>query len=323
MPTQISRILRCVNRDLDRPLNILCSPTHEAYETMLCKTGHRFYSLQHPNLKRWNCRSRPYPINYQPINHNALPNDVVFDMVLSQSKWGQFQILGQIAHALGCPLIQLEHTIPIRGVNEQQIKQMKNMNGTVNVYICKWSADQWWDSTGVAIEHGIDTNIFCGWNGAMGGVLSVVNQFRERDSLLGFSLWKNVTNGLQTNLVGDNPGLSQEATSTDDLVNRYRVAGVFLNTSLQSTYPMAMIEAMAVGCPVVSTPTCAIPTIIQDGVNGMLGYTPEDLRSKLELLLRDKELARTIGEAGRQTVLHRFGESRFIDDWNNLFRALA
>jgi rhamnosyl/mannosyltransferase len=81
-----------------------------------------------------------------------------------------------------------------------------------------------------------------------------------------------------------------------------------------------MLEAMSVGCPVVTTSNCMLPQIIQDGINGFITNDPAQMRKRLTELLRDKELAARIGQAGRETVIHKFGDSLFIQRWNEVFR---
>ena len=72
--------------------------------------------------------------------------------------------------------------------------------------------------------------------------------------------------------------------------------------------PVAILEAMAAGLPVVATPVGGIPEAIVSGENGRL-VQPEDsqaLRLALAELLDDHALRARLGAAARQTVLERF-----------------
>ena len=51
MPTKMSSIIRGATRTPVEKLNILTFPTHERYETMLCKTGHNFYAYRAEGIK--------------------------------------------------------------------------------------------------------------------------------------------------------------------------------------------------------------------------------------------------------------------------------
>jgi glycosyltransferase involved in cell wall biosynthesis len=79
--------------------------------------------------------------------------------------------------------------------------------------------------------------------------------------------------------------------------------------------PNVLMEAMAVGLPVVATRVGAIPELVEDGRNGLL-VTPDDaaaLAGALARLLADPELRARLGRAGRATVVERFGERRTLD----------
>ena len=66
--------------------------------------------------------------------------------------------------------------------------------------------------------------------------------------------------------------------------------------------PLVILEAMQHGLAVVSTTEGAIPEIVNDGVTGYLvpGKDAAALADKLELLIRDKELCKKMGQEGRR-----------------------
>lgn len=67
-----------------------------------------------------------------------------------------------------------------------------------------------------------------------------------------------------------------------------------------------IIEYMAVGIPVVASRVGMNSEVIQDGVNGFLADGDSEWLEKLSLLIRDRELRRKIGSAGRRTVEERY-----------------
>lgn len=72
--------------------------------------------------------------------------------------------------------------------------------------------------------------------------------------------------------------------------------------------PVAMMEAMARGLPVVSTRLTGIPELVHDSENGLL-VDPEDadgLADALACLLRDEELRGRLGQAARATVMAEY-----------------
>jgi glycosyltransferase involved in cell wall biosynthesis len=72
--------------------------------------------------------------------------------------------------------------------------------------------------------------------------------------------------------------------------------------------PVAMMEAMARGLPVVSTRLTGIPELVRDGENGLLvdPEDPEGLAGALARLLVDHGLCARLGTAARQTVVREY-----------------
>jgi len=88
------------------------------------------------------------------------------------------------------------------------------------------------------------------------------------------------------------------------LVAHYAACAVFCLPSRQEGFGLVLLEAMAAGKPVVACRGTAAEELIEDGVNGILvpQGEPVALASALQLLLRDTELRRRLGAAGRKRV---------------------
>lgn len=320
MFSPINSILGRLNTE-GRKLKVLTSFTHESFETGLCKTDCEFYSYFTKGLKRWN-NSRPLPQNYYTLPDDTVPN-MHFDIVLAQTRWGQYQALKPIAQQRQIPLVVLEHTDRMPHWNSKQVAELRTMEGDINIFITDYSRERWgWGKEEAqVIRHGIDTNIFTPGNQQRKPhILSVVNDWANRDYICGFTTWKKVTKGLPVFPVGDTKGFSLPSSSTEELVNFYQTSRVFINTSLLSPLPTSLIEAMACGCACVSTNNCAIPEAIEHGVNGFLTNDEKEMGEYCKLLLEDAELARTMGEKARQTIVEKFNQTRFISEWNGVFK---
>ena len=330
MSNPTASILRAATRKIDEPLNILTFPTHEALETNLCKTGHNFYAIRAQGIKDWNNKYRPLPDNYILLDpkkeQKQIPLDIDFDLVLSQNKFGQMQIAKNLSRLLQLPLISLEHTLPPDIWPKSHIEHLKGQRGHLNVFISEYSREAWgWKpEEALVVHHGINTDTFKPNNvEKKNSILSVVNDFKNRSWCCGFELWQQITNGLSVSVVGDTPGLSLPSKNISDLINSYNTNTVFLNTSLISPIPMALLEAMSCGCAVVSTATCMIPEIIQNGVNGFISNKPEELRQYCQKLLSDNELNIRMGEAARKTILENFSLDTFVNNWNRIFTSAS
>ena len=76
--------------------------------------------------------------------------------------------------------------------------------------------------------------------------------------------------------------------------------------------PVALMEAMAVGTPVVSTPVSGIPELVRSGWNGLLAEpgNAADLARQLELLMDDPGRAAQLAANARATIEEHFDADR-------------
>lgn len=101
----------------------------------------------------------------------------------------------------------------------------------------------------------------------------------------------------------------------DELPGLYAGNHAYLCTSEFEGWGMPMLEAMAVGVPVVTTLDA---DFVQHGRNCLCTGGPhvDELVQSLQQILRDEELARTLAEGGRQTAaaysLDRMGHAMDI-----------
>jgi glycosyltransferase involved in cell wall biosynthesis len=111
------------------------------------------------------------------------------------------------------------------------------------------------------------------------------------------------------------------------LFEEYRSAGVFclpcrvLENGDRDGIPNVLMEAMACGLPVVTTPVSGIPEIIRDGVNGRL-VPPDDPTALADALLgldADPRLAESLSNEARATVRERFDGEMFAAQLAALF----
>ena len=328
----ISSITRASTRDPDGPLNILTFPTHERYETLLARTGHNFYAYHAPGIKEWNTDYAQVPDNYvlldESLKGRQVPLSLDLDLILSQNKFGQFQIAHQIADTLHLPMVSLEHTLPIPFWDQKMRATLRNMRADANVFISEYSLEGWnWDekSDTLIIKHGVDSDSYKP-NESLereNHILSVVNDWINRDWCCGFKIWQEITKGLPVSVLGDTPGLSKPAESFEALVKAYQTSRLFLNTSTISPVPTSLLEAIACGCAVVTTATCMIPEIIENGVNGLISNDEQELKKMLVEVLNDEDLAKQLGAAARKTIVEDFSEDRFVDDWNKVFDVVS
>jgi glycosyltransferase involved in cell wall biosynthesis len=91
------------------------------------------------------------------------------------------------------------------------------------------------------------------------------------------------------------------------------------------TLPLAVLEAMAAGVPVVASRVGSIPEVIESGENGLLvppGDAPA-LAEAIAHMLGDDALARRVAAAARRTVAERYSAQRMADGYADMFDELA
>jgi colanic acid/amylovoran biosynthesis glycosyltransferase len=101
----------------------------------------------------------------------------------------------------------------------------------------------------------------------------------------------------------------------DRVRDALEMADVYLSPSLSEGMSNAVLEAMAMAIPVVSTDVGGMPEAIHDGCEGLL-VPPRDaaaLSEKVALLLCDSQRRRRMGLAGRRQVERNFDLARQLD----------
>jgi glycogen synthase len=91
------------------------------------------------------------------------------------------------------------------------------------------------------------------------------------------------------------------------------------------SFGIAYLEAWAVGTPVIGARAGAVPTVIEDGVDGLLVdyQDADDLARAILDLLRDPSRAKAMGEAGRAKVLARFTWERIAAEFRRVYASVA
>ncbi|HEY1582118.1 MAG TPA: glycosyltransferase family 4 protein [Chthoniobacterales bacterium] len=87
--------------------------------------------------------------------------------------------------------------------------------------------------------------------------------------------------------------------------------------------PTVLMEAMAAGLPVVSTPLAGVPELVEQGTTGFFvpEHQPTALAGALERLLVDRSLAFSLGTTGRKHAAARFVIEKNVAALRELFRS--
>lgn len=145
---------------------------------------------------------------------------------------------------------------------------------------------------------------------------------------------------LQLQLVGDGPERRrvERAVTATGTTGKVRIAGyrsdpapylrdtdMFVLPSAAEACPMALLQAMACGVPVIASRVGGVPEIVRSGVDGLLvdAGADDQLVAALTLLTQDAALRRRLGDAGRARVASRFGIEHTVGSLLTIYEELA
>lgn len=165
------------------------------------------------------------------------------------------------------------------------------------------------------------------WSGRFDAVKNLPTLMRVVGSLPG---WFLVVAG-----AGDRPPELDLWVTTAGLEGRFVFAGelddvrpilaaaeVFAMASLTEAMPVAMIEAMAAGLPVVAPAVGGIPEIVTSGHDGLL-VAPGDEAAMAAALVEARQRAAELGPRAVETVRTRFALPTMLEAYDRLWRDVA
>jgi glycosyltransferase involved in cell wall biosynthesis len=99
---------------------------------------------------------------------------------------------------------------------------------------------------------------------------------------------------------------------------------VFALSSISEGLPLVVPEAMAAALPIVSTAVGGIPSVVDEGVTGMLVPVDENrLAVALAALAGDRVRARAMGKAAREVALARYSADRMVEAYLALYASIC
>lgn len=111
----------------------------------------------------------------------------------------------------------------------------------------------------------------------------------------------------------------------EDIEVLYRLADIYVLSSVSEGFSLTTVEAMASSLPVVTTDCIGPREIIDNGIDGIVveKRDPDLFGEAILQLLNDKELSRSMGAAARKKVEQRYSINKSIEKFQELFSTLA
>ena len=111
--------------------------------------------------------------------------------------------------------------------------------------------------------------------------------------------------------------------SVQNIPEYLQAADLFVFPTENDAFPSSLIEAMACGLPIVTTPVGAIKTIVVHQETGLLVEpgNRQQLYEALVTIVSDKTLAFHLGEAGRRIVQEQYSTGSMLGKYLSLFES--
>jgi glycosyltransferase involved in cell wall biosynthesis len=165
------------------------------------------------------------------------------------------------------------------------------------------------------------------WNLKVEGVRRLVSAFEIVNKSLPSSTLLIVGDGeFRNELEGtvNKKGLKNNVVFTGFLTEPQiplSIVDIYTHISLQEGQSIAILEAMALGRPVVASKTGGIPEVIEDGKNGLLvDSEPKIIAQRIIELAGNKELMGKLGENAQKTVMDDFDWEDATEEFMNVYK---
>jgi N-acetyl-alpha-D-glucosaminyl L-malate synthase BshA len=109
-----------------------------------------------------------------------------------------------------------------------------------------------------------------------------------------------------------------------EVADHLRGAGLLLSTSEFEGFGMSVLEAMACGVPVVTTDSGGVREVVSDSCARVVPVGDvEGLAAAMVEVLRDENLARSMGDAGRRRAEEMFDVDRVVPQYEALYKRVC
>lgn len=304
-------------------LRILTWPIHGGYFNTLSRLDHDwFLPVSNDGVDGYGGRGRAdlpsvYDVPVERLRETQL------DLILYQSPshlGDAARFLSPAQHRL--PRIYLEHNTPFPDPFDSR-HPFADPHGML-VHVTRFNRLMWDNGPTPTrmVEHSVAIDPTVSWQGHRPEGITVINSMPRRGRKVGLDLLLEARRHVPIQLAGfGNEGLDPLGDIPYPRLHRTVAEYRFLFSPCRYTsLPLAVIEALTIGMPVVALATTELPDVIRNGVHGVLSNDWDVLIAGMHRLIDDPDYARELGANARQLAVQRFGLDRFAREWDDAFR---
>jgi glycosyltransferase involved in cell wall biosynthesis len=216
------------------------------------------------------------------------------------------------------PRIYLEHDPPQR--HPTNMPHYVSDRSVLLVHVTPFNKLMW-DSGNLetrVIDHGVVVPQEVEYSGETAKGLVVVNNIIKRGRRLGLDVFESVRKEVPLDIVGigseEVGGLGEIShTALAGFEARYRF---LFNPIRYTSLGLSVCEAMLLGMPVIGIASTEMARTIENGISGYVDTDIDNLMEHMKILLKDRMLAKRLGQGARAYAQKRFNIGRFVRDWN-------
>jgi hypothetical protein len=312
-----------------RRLKILIWHIHGSYLNALARIDHDWYlPIKDGRPEGYGGRGPTFDLpDYVREVPAECVRDLDLDLVIFQTPKNyfedQFEILSEQQRRL--PKIYLEHNTPRPHPTDS--KHPVDDPNVLLVHVTHFNRAMWDNgrTPTMVIEHSVGIDPSIAYSGRLAKGITVINGMQKRPRIAGYDLFLQARErvpltcaGMETEALG---GLGD--VPYRDLHRRVAEHRFLFSPMRYTSLPLAVIEAMTIGMPVVALATTELPTVIENGVSGYVSCDLDELVEHMQELVADREKAARLGASARAVARERFGIERFARDWNAAFETVT
>jgi hypothetical protein len=305
-----------------RRLNILIWHIHGSYLDAITSVEHNWFLPVKAGPEGYGGRRPSSPEYVRDVPWHRV-REMDLDLIIFQSPRNlledQYEILKPMQRQL--PRIYLEHNTP--RPHPVDTRHVVDDPAVLLVHVSQFNRLMWdnGELPTMVVEHSVAIPEDVRYDGSLERGITVVNGMQHRPRIAGYDLFLEARRqvpldicGMETEQFGGLGDIKYQGLHTT--VAKYR----FVYSPMRYTsLPLAVIEAMTIGMPVVALATTALPEVIEHGKSGFISCDPHELIEHMRWLLAHPAEARRMGDEARIVAGRRFSLDRFKRSWNAAF----